>query len=69
MKGKAQKKTAEPETTIPKDEAVRRMKEKGYTCTLIDGVLQFGKRPENPKALKKLVQDLEDIGYHASWGF
>lgn len=63
------KKTEEPETTIPKDEAVRRMTEKGYTCTLEGGVLQFSKRPDGPKALKKLVQDLEDVGYHASWGF
>lgn len=44
------------------------MKKAGFKCELKDGVLQFEK-PEGNKELKRLVQTMDDIGYHASWGF
>lgn len=60
------KKEKEPVTSIPKDEAQRKMSALGFPCRIVDGVLVF-EDDLSPSALGLLTNTLMKIGYTASW--
>lgn len=60
------KKEKEPVTSIPKDEAQRKMSALGFPCRIVDGVLVF-EDDLSPSALGLLTNTLMKIGYNASW--
>lgn len=60
------KKEKAPVTSIPKDEAQRKMSDLGFPCKIVDGVLVF-EDDLSPSALGLLTNTLMKIGYTASW--
>lgn len=60
------RKKIEHVTTIPKDDAQRKMSQMGYPCRIVDGVLTF-EDDFGTKDIMVLANTLMKIGYNASW--
>lgn len=62
----SRKKKLEHVSSIPKDEAQRKMVQLGYPCRVADGVLTF-EDDFGSKDFMVLANTLMKIGYNASW--
>lgn len=55
-----------PACSIQKSKAEEKMREAGYQCSVIDGVLVFTGE-HSKKEVKSILSMMDRIGYRASW--